>query len=41
MLVIRAAIFQPVRVCLEAGANIDSKQEDGSNAVHLVCSQGK
>ena len=26
-------------MCLEAGAHIDGIQEDGSTAVHLVCSQ--
>lgn len=32
--------LETVRVCLAAGARVDTQQDDGSSALHLACSQG-
>ncbi|CAE1328150.1 TRPA1 [Acanthosepion pharaonis] len=32
--------LETVRVCLAAGARVDTQQDDGSTALHLACSQG-
>lgn len=31
---------QSVKVCLEFGARVDTRQDDRSTALHLACSQG-
>ncbi|CAH1773894.1 unnamed protein product [Owenia fusiformis] len=32
--------IEAVKICLNAGAQIDALQDDGSNPIHLACSQG-
>lgn len=36
----RAYYEQAVRVCLNAGAPVDAKQEDRSTPLHFACAQG-